>query len=122
MLNRPTRKPPGSTRALYTETEVECKSHVATTGKRPPERHLVGVLEVAPDGQSARQPRDPRSAPEAVGDVAGRCLAGHVRVGREHDLDHAVALHAGEELVDPEVVWLDSVERRQGSAEHLVDA
>ena len=59
---------------------------------------------------------------QPVGDVGGSGLAGHVRVGREHDLLDAVALHAREQLVDAEVLRLDAVERRERPAEHVVDA
>src|SRR5204863_5130088 len=59
----------------------------------------------------------------AAGRRGGRGrLSGHVRVRREHDLLDAVPLHASEQLVDPEVLWLDAVERRERAAEDVVEA
>ena len=43
-----------------------------------------------PNGQAAREPRDPDAASEPVGQVGGRGLPGHVRVRREDDLLDAV--------------------------------
>jgi len=37
---------------------VDQALHLAPAGERPPEGDLVGVLEVAPDGEAAREPRD----------------------------------------------------------------
>ena len=61
------------------------------------------------------------AVPQAVGQIGGSRLAGHVRVRRENDLLDAVALHAPQELVDAEVPGLDAVERRERAAEHVVD-
>ncbi len=38
-------------------------SHLAATGQGPAEGDLVGVLEVAPDGEAARKPGDPDAIP-----------------------------------------------------------
>src|SRR5687767_7163082 len=59
---------------------------LAPARERPAERDLVGVLEVAADGESAREPRHGRPVAEPVGEIGGGRLAGHVRVRREHDL------------------------------------
>src|SRR4029077_1176916 len=97
-------------------------SDLAAAGQRPAERDLVGVLEVAADGQAAREAGHAYTSAEAVGEVCGGRLAGHVRVRGEDDLLHAVALDAADELVDAQVLGLDAVERRQRSAEHVVEA
>ena len=55
-------------------------------------------------------------------EVRRRRLAGRVRVRGEDDLDHSVALDAVHELVDPQVLGLDAVERRERAAEHVVEA
>ena len=63
--------------------------------QRPPERQLVGVLEVGAHRQAAGQPRDRDLGVELaqpVGDVERGRLAGGRRVGGDHDLaDLAVA-------------------------------
>ena len=56
------------------------------------------------------------------GEVGRRRLARRVRVRGEDDLDHAVALDAVHELVDPQVLGLDAVERRERAAEDVVEA
>jgi hypothetical protein len=75
-------------------------SHLAAAGQRAAERDLVGVLEVAADGQPAREPGDADAVSQPVGEVGGGRLAGHVRVGREHDLADPVPGDALEQLVD----------------------
>src|SRR5262245_17776051 len=83
--------------------------HLPATGERAAERDLVRVLEVAPDRQPACEPRDPGAVTQAVGQVGGRRLAGHVRIRGEDDLLDPVSLHAPEQLVDAEVGGLDAV-------------
>src|SRR5262245_52010378 len=95
--------------------------HLAAAGEGPAERDLVGVLEVAADGQAAREAGHANAASQPVREERGGRLAGHVRVGCEHDLLHAVRLHAPHQLVDPQVAGLDSVERRERAAEHVVE-
>jgi hypothetical protein len=48
--------------AFRTETLVSRALHLAPTGERAPEGHLVGVLEVAADGEPAGEPRDADAA------------------------------------------------------------
>jgi hypothetical protein len=84
-------------------------------------RPSVGVLEIAADRETARQPRDPYASPQAVGHVGGGRLAGHVRVRREHDFLHAVAFDAADQLVDAEMFRFDAVERRERAAEDVVE-
>jgi hypothetical protein len=101
------------------------RSSLATSGaagERAAEGHLVRGLEVAADGQAAREPRHAHAAPQPVGEERGGRLAGHVRVRREDDLADAVPLHAAQELVDAQVLGLDAVERRERAAEHVVEA
>src|SRR5262249_5089012 len=57
-------------------------SDVAPAYERASERHLVRVLEVAAHGESARKPRGANSSAQLLGEVPGRRLSGHVRVGR----------------------------------------
>jgi hypothetical protein len=42
---------------------LEQPLHLAPTAERAAQSDLVGVLEVAPDGETTRKPRDPNSAP-----------------------------------------------------------
>src|SRR5829696_1886417 len=97
----------------------------ATTGQRTSERDLVGVLQIAPDGQSGREPRHRhvgRALVHASGDVQRRRLARRGRVGGQNDLAHVARLQPRVELADLEVVRLDAVDRRQRAAEHVVAA
>src|SRR5438034_4295820 len=96
--------------------------HRAATGESPAERDLVCVLEVAADRKAACEPSHAGALAQAVGQVGGCRLAGHVRVRREDDLLDAVSVHPLQELVDAEVRGLDAVERRERTAEHVVDA
>src|ERR671932_1830171 len=103
------------------DARAETALHLAAAGKRAAERDLVGVLEVAADGEPAREPRHADTAAKTVGEVRGRGLAGHVRIGREHDLLDAVRLYPAQELVDPQVLRLDAVERRERAAKDVVE-
>ena len=91
-------------------------------GERPAEGHLVGVLQVAPDRQAAGEPRDPRPAAQAVGQIGGGRLAGHGRVGRQEHLGHTAGLDSRDELGDPQVLGVDAVDRRERPAEDVVEA
>src|SRR5207342_3789106 len=93
-----------------------------TPGESPPQRDLVGVFEVAADGEAAREARHRHTLAEAVGEVRGGRFAGHRRVRREHDLVDVVALDALEEELNPQVAGLDAVERRERPAEDVVEA
>src|SRR5207244_2821755 len=72
--------------------------------------------------EAAREAGHADAAAEAIGEICGRSLAGHVRVGREHDLLDAVRVDAAQELVDPQVFRLDAVERGERAAEDVVEA
>src|SRR5581483_6086784 len=97
----------GSTSATRGATGSRC-SHLPPARQRTAERDLVGVLEVAADGEAARETGDADAAAQAVGQVGGGRLAGHVRVGRENDLLDAVPLDAPHQLVDAQVGGLDA--------------
>ena len=90
--------------------------------QRTAERDLVGVLEVAADGEAAREPRHGGAVAQPVGEVRGGRLARHVRVRREHHLADLTLGDALEQLVDAQVLRLDPVERRERAAEHVVEA
>src|SRR2546423_7144646 len=90
--------------------------HLATACEGAAERDLVRVLQIAADGEAAREARDADAPAQAVSEVGRRGLAGHVRVRREHDLFDAVSLDAPEQLVDPQMLRLRAVERREGPA------
>ena len=96
--------------------------HLPAAGERAPERDLVRVLEVAADGQSAREPRHAHAVSKAVGEVRGRRFSGHRRVGREDDLLDLAALQPREQSADPQIRRLDAVDRRQRASEDVVEA
>src|SRR5829696_8996794 len=97
-------------------------SHLSPAGQSAAQGNFVRVLEVSSDGQPAREARHPNAAPEAVGEVRGGCLPRHVRVRREDDLLDPIALDAAHQLVDPKMPGLDSVDRRERTAEHVIQA
>jgi hypothetical protein len=51
------------TRIVGTALDRETASHLAASGQRPAEGDFVGVLEVAADGQAAREPGDAHTPP-----------------------------------------------------------
>src|SRR2546421_2428474 len=96
--------------------------HLAAACESTAESDLVRVLEIAADRKAAREAGDAHAPPPAVGGGGRGRLARHVRVGGEHHLLDPVLLDAPEQLVDPEVLRLDAVERRERAAEHVVEA
>ena len=96
--------------------------HLAAAGERAPECHFVRVLEVAPDGEAAREARHAYTSAQAIGEVRRSRLPRHVRVRREHDLLDAVPLDAADQLVDAQMLWIDAVDRRERTAEDVVEA
>ena len=60
---------------------------------------------------------------QGVGQVERRRLAGRGRVGGDHDFAHAGPVRdPAEQLADVQVLGVDTVDRRQRSAEHVVAA
>ena len=98
------------------------KSDRAPAGQCPAESDLVGVLQVAAHGQPAREPGHGDAVAQPVGEIGSRRLAGHVRVGGEHDLRDLPVCDPAQQLTDPQVLGLDSVEGRKRAAEHVVEA
>src|SRR3954447_3487364 len=102
---------------------VRRSSQLAAAAERLAERDLVGVLEIGPDRQAGREPRDrDLRGPLAhrVREVERGGLAGGGRVGGHHDLAHVSALDAVEQLGDAQVLGIDAVDRRQRAAEYVV--
>ena len=92
-------------------------------GEGPPEGHFVGVLQVAADGEAARERRDPdRQVLHLLRDKQRGRLARRVRVGRDNQLCCAFTSDPLQELGYPQVLGLDPVQRRQGPAEDVVEA
>src|SRR5579859_486677 len=89
----------------------------------PPKRHLVGVLQVAADGQAAGRPG--YLQPERLaqpGQVRRGGLALEVRVGGQNQLHHAPVCEPGHQLGDPQVLGPDAVHRADRPAEHVIPA
>src|SRR5450759_4711934 len=88
-----------------------------------PQRDLIGVLQVPPDGQARGQPRHLQShRDEHPSEVGGGRLPLDVRVhGQDHLGDRAVG-QPGHQLGDPQVVRTDARDRVDGPAEHVVPA
>src|SRR6202035_448810 len=101
--------------------------HSAAPGEGLAERDLVGVLQIRAHRQAAREPCDgdlPRASAQLLGDVQRGGLARGGRVRGEDDLPHGTARggDAGEQLHHLQVLRIDAVDRREGPAEHVVDA
>ena len=91
--------------------------------ERPPQGHLVGVLEVAADRQPRCQAGDPEAEHlEHPREVAGGGLALEVGVGRDDDLGDDAVAEPGEQLAHAQVVGADAVDRADRAAEHVVAA
>src|SRR2546429_8334011 len=107
-----------------TRLSTDPGSHLPAALERLGEGDLVGVLQVAPDRETARETghSDAAARLEEGRDVHRRGVALEVRIGREDDLRDAVALDAFQELPHPEVVRPDPVERRDRAAEDVVPA
>ena len=91
--------------------------------QRVRQRDAVDVLEVAAHRQPARQPGDPHAlAREQLLDVGGGHLALHGGIGGEDDLAHAAVPHPGHQMLQPERLGPDAVERREPAAQHVVAA
>src|SRR5579859_5274426 len=89
----------------------------------PPQRHLVGVLQVTADGQAAGRPG--YLQPERLaqpGQVRRGRLALEVRVSGQDQLRHVPVGEPGHQLGDPQVLGPDAVHRADRPAEHVVPA
>src|SRR6266545_7287729 len=86
-------------------------------------RDLVGVLEIAADGEPERQSRGAHlDRPELLGDVERRRFALDVRVRGHDDFAHAAAAHALQQSVDVDVLRPDALERRERAEEDVEEA
>src|SRR5439155_936976 len=90
--------------------------------ERASEGDFVRVFEIAADRKAAGESCHAHASSQSVRQVGSGRLAGHVRIGRKHDLLYAVSLDAPEQLVDPQVLRLDAVERRERAPEDVVQA
>src|SRR5690606_5406290 len=85
--------------------------------------HLVGVVEVAADGQPGGQARDGQlERSEQAGEIGGGGLALDVRVQREDDLLGLPGAEAAHQLGDAQVVRAYAADRVDRAAEHVVAA
>src|SRR6204780_2893438 len=87
------------------------------------QRHLIGVLQVAPDWQAARGPGPPQAHRfHQPSEKGGRCLAFEVRIGGENQFRHRPVSEPRHQLLDPQLVRADSVDGADRPAEHVVAA
>src|SRR6266550_1479405 len=107
-------------RSRISPTRFDIGSDRAPALEGPDERHLVGIFEIATDGQPAGDPADDDNALlQALGEIHRRRLALERRVRREdHFLERrSVPLRlvgAGEQLPDHESLRTDAVEPGEG--------
>ena len=97
------------------------QSTLAAALEGPAEGELVGVLEVAADGEAAGDAGD--LEPERLeqpAEVHRGGLALDVGVGAEDDLLDALGVEAGEQLLDPQLVGPDALDGADGALEHVV--
>src|SRR5262245_7829935 len=98
-------------------------SDLAPALQRLGERHLIGVLEVAADGQPARDAGHAHTErAQELGEVERGRLALDVGVGGEDHLAGAAAVETREQLADLQVFRTDAVERRERAEQHVVAA
>src|SRR5665648_249080 len=88
-----------------------------------PQRDLIGVLQVSPDGQARGQSRHLQShRDEHPSEVGGGRLPLDVRIHCQDHLGDCAVGQPGHQLGDPEVVRADAGDRVDGPAEHVVPA
>ena len=100
----------------------QIRSDLTAAGECSAEGDLVGVLQVAPHRQPARQPGHGDAVAQPVGQIGGGRFAGHVRVGGEDDLRDLTVRDSSQQLADPQVLGLNSIEGRERAAEDVVEA
>ena len=85
------------------------------------QRDLVGVLEIAADGQAPGDTRDAHAErPQELGQVERGGLALHVGIGGQDDLVHPARVQARQQLAHLDVVGADAIERRQRAEQHVI--
>src|SRR3984885_14481380 len=105
------------------EAHTSRTSHVeqAPALERTAQGDLVRVLQVAADRQPAGRPRHPDAHRlDEPGDKGRGRLALQVRVGRQDQLGDPAVRQPGHQLLDPQVVRADPVDRADRPAEHVV--
>ena len=94
---------------------------VAAAFERAAERHLVGVLEVAADGQPARDSRHEHAERlQQTREIHRGRFAFDVGIGREDDLVDTVLLDTREQLLDAQLLGADAFDRRDRTLQHVV--
>jgi hypothetical protein len=89
--------------------------------ERAAEGDLVGVLQVPADREAGRETGDPQAqGDQQAREVRGGRLALDVGVGREDHLGDLAVGETAQQLLDPQVVRADVVDRVDRSAEHVV--
>src|SRR6266567_87224 len=91
--------------------------------ERPSQRHPLGILQVASDGQPAGRPGDPQAERlHQPGQVRRGGLALEIRVGGQDQLADLPVGEPGHQLGDPQVLGSDAVHRADRAAEHVIPA
>src|ERR1035437_1316974 len=89
--------------------------------KGPTESDLVGVLQVSTDRQPGGQTCDLQvHGAQQAGQIGGRRLTLEVGVGGDDDLADVNIGQPGQQLLDPQVVRADALDRADRSTEHVV--
>src|SRR4029450_11290417 len=97
--------------------------HLAAAGEGAAQGDLVGVFEVAADGEATGDAGDPDAeGGQEAGQVHGGGLALDVGVGGQDDLAGGGGLQAAQQLADAQVVRADALDRADGPAEDVVAA
>src|SRR6185437_8985439 len=87
------------------------------------QRHLIGVLQVASDRQAARGPGDPQAHRlYQPSEKRGGRLPFEVGIGGEYQFCHRSVSEPRHQLLDPQLVRADPVDRADSPAEHVVAA
>ena len=95
--------------------------HLASGRQRLRDRYAIGILEISPDGQAARDPGDPHPARnEQPLEVQRGGLPFHGRIGGEDDFPYGFGLDPREEGVDGKIRGTDAVDGRQAAPEDVI--
>ena len=83
---------------------------------------LVGILEIATNGEPGGEPRDPQiQMHHHARKVGGRRLPLEIRIGRNDHLGDNTVGEALHQLTDAQIIRSDSVNRADRAAEHVIE-
>src|SRR5436190_22984478 len=113
---------PGLARHSAPQSSIK-SSELRSSRQGAAEGQFVGLIQAASGGQSLGEASDgDGQAAEETGQVVGGCFTFHVGAQGEDDFRGRFGLDALEQGIDAQVLGSDMIERRDASAERVVEA